>query len=136
MGRKVSVSAGRARAVNARTVQGTAPHFERSEIGSTSRWSPSAICDGRRAEKAWGRVWVVVVAAGKRVPIDDAVLAGIDDREVVAGLDIDEDALARGVVGDVAGLAADVDITTRGSGGGVDDADLRRRGSGAGAALC
>ena len=32
-----------------RTVQGTGPHLERSEIGFASRWSPSAICVGGAA---------------------------------------------------------------------------------------
>ena len=49
--------------------------------------------------------------------------SGVDDGELVAALDVDENVLGGRVVGDVAGFAADVDLAGGLAGGGVDLGD-------------
>jgi hypothetical protein len=66
---------------------------------------------------------VVVVATSKIVTLDHGAASGVDEGELVAGLDVDEDTFRGGVVGDVAGFAADVDLAARRARGGVDLGD-------------
>ena len=56
---------------------------------------------------------MVVVAAGERDATDDAVRPRVDDRDVVARLDVDEHAAGARVVLDVSGLAAERIVAMR-----------------------
>jgi len=61
---------------------------------------------------------VVVVATRKIVTLDHVAASGVDEGELVAGLDVDEHIPGGRVVGDVARFSADVD--------GVDHTICRR----------
>jgi hypothetical protein len=55
---------------------------------------------------------VVGVAAGHGGPPGDEAAAGVDDGDLVAGLHVDQDAVAGGVVGDVASVPPSATVST------------------------
>src|SRR6185312_11860563 len=80
------------------------------------------------SSQAMNAKWSVGSRAGRGRARSRAVAPGagsqggrIDDREAVLGLHVDQHRVAGGVVGEVAGLAAQLHRAAHGTGSGVDD---------------